>query len=190
MGFQAFWGERPTELIGYDDKCRSRKTKGGFNIDYIGSEIIASNYWETQASREGWMCLFMMEDGFHLFIPTERQVNQSLISGLRNPLVSHAFVSRGWRFGNVGYEIIFFDSTNHPYRIEISEILTIGSFLEIPIKSKSLSFSAWSEACKRTITLPAFFQRVNELPLRRGGTIQVAQHRHDSFPGQFLKNYS
>jgi hypothetical protein len=151
-------------------------------VKYRESEIVATNYWDSPPSQNGWLCFSIVGNGFHLLIPTNRSSCVNIIHELQNPCISRATISKGEQFGQVGYELVLVDGSKNPYRMQLSQQLTLGTVFSIPFGKNPLTFSAWEAGCRKIMEMPIWFRRVKKLSLNPGGVVQIAQVDHHTYP--------
>lgn len=131
-----------------------------------GPLITASNFWQSEAARRGFLYLSINAGAFRLLVPSSRRTAiRDMRQGARHVVIS--MLSRElWRDGAYCVEWLVEDGSSSPWSCQLSagQIDRAPGPADVGIQWRA---SVWEESAGRPhqcMELPAYFQIVPRLP--------------------------
>jgi hypothetical protein len=139
-------------------------------IENDGGKILATNYWQSEYARRGFVLLSYNAHEFRLMVPPALYTDIPEMRKGAKAFVISVLPPEKWRPSKAAAELLIEDGSDAPFAIHISSNL----FTTLPGESavgKLLTASIWREKHgkpKRLLQRPAVYQIVPTLPwLRR-----------------------
>jgi len=146
---------------------RSRKRDGGssgddmmtLTIENDDSEIVTSNFWDSDLAKQGYFFLSLNAGAARLLIPDNRvdEVSEMKAGKL-------VILTRGrWNRKKDALEIFFDDGSEEQYSMHLSKD-QLDRLIPVSDNGRDLTFSAWKRGPVKLFERPAKFRIVKNLP--------------------------
>ncbi|MBI9016296.1 MAG: hypothetical protein JEZ07_03435 [Phycisphaerae bacterium] len=125
------------------------------------TDLIGSNYWETELAKKGFFYLSINAGAFRLLVPKKMM---HLIPEFKTG--EYCIISKGPSMESIhpfALELLFEDHTSCPYQLN----LCAGQVDRNPSKTdvnKKHKLSIWTEGCNKVLEMDAYFRTVGKLP--------------------------
>ncbi len=131
------------------------------SIENDGSNIRATNFWQTPFAAAGAFYLSVNANAFRLLVPDSQKAAIQEISTAREVIVSRGPWPAKSRADAI--ELLFEDGTDTPFTLHFG----VEQIDRLPLDSDAghqLMFSAWTKGPVKVLTRPARYRRVAAIP--------------------------
>ncbi len=134
-------------------------------IENDGSEIVKTNFWQTEQGRRGYFFLSLNAGAFRLLVPRQHEGDLGDWKGADQIVISRGpWVIEGQK---ESFEILFDDNTDSPYSIHLGA----GQFDRLPLpedEGREFVFSVWfcgDDGPLGVLRRTCKYRKVEKLPL-------------------------
>jgi hypothetical protein len=130
-------------------------------IENDGSEIVSTNYWDTEYARKGQLYVSVNAGAFRLLLPPALE---PALTDMRT--AREVIVSRGPWPGKKpdAFELLFEDGSDAPYTLHFGAEQIDRAPAKIDEGRDGLLCTVWTAGLVKALTLPAAYRRVAKIP--------------------------